>query len=83
MELPNELSNIKLLEAIYATLDFLYLAKYPIYSSESLHLLKDNLNCFHASKDIFVELGIRTDFNLPRLHFLIYYIEKNQMARHT
>ena len=76
MELPNGLSNIKLLEATRAMLDFLYLAEYPIHSSESLNLLKDALNRFHASKDIFVELGIRTDFNLPKLHFLVHYIEK-------
>ena len=78
MKLPDGLSNMKLLKATRAMLDFLYLAEYPVHSDESLQLLQDALNRFHENKDIFVQLGIRDDFNLPKLHFLIHYIEKIQ-----
>ena len=31
------------------------------------------LDTFHTNKSIFVELGIRDDFNLPKLHSLLHY----------
>ncbi|KIP02336.1 hypothetical protein PHLGIDRAFT_79255 [Phlebiopsis gigantea 11061_1 CR5-6] len=75
MKLPDGLSNIKLLKATRAMLDFLYLAEYPVHSTESLGLLQDALDRFHENKDIFVQLGIRKDFNLPKLHFLMHYMD--------
>ncbi|KAG1810188.1 uncharacterized protein HD556DRAFT_1428325 [Suillus plorans] len=54
-------------------LDFLYLAQYPCHSSETLQLLDDVLDLFHDNKDIFVELGIRNNFNLPKLHATRHY----------
>ena len=76
MKLPDGLSDMKLLKATRAILDFVYLAQYPVHSDKSLQLLRDALNHFHESKDIFVQLGIHNDFNLSTLHFRIYYIEK-------
>ncbi|KIP01057.1 hypothetical protein PHLGIDRAFT_53274, partial [Phlebiopsis gigantea 11061_1 CR5-6] len=76
MKLPDGISQIEVLKATRAMLDFLFLAQYPVHSTESLNLLKDALDRFHASKHIFIELGIRTDFNLPKLHSLLHYIEK-------
>ncbi|KAJ6622168.1 hypothetical protein B0H10DRAFT_2342958 [Mycena sp. CBHHK59/15] len=71
--LPDNLSNVRLIRSIRALLDFLYLAQYPIHSDETLAQLDDALNRFHDNKDIFVDLGIRTNFNLPKLHFLRHY----------
>ena len=65
---------MKLLKATRAMLDFLYLAEYPVHSDESLQLLQDALNRFHENKDIFVAIGIRKDFNLPKLHSLQHYV---------
>jgi hypothetical protein len=58
---------------VQGLLDFLYLAQYPCHSSETLQLLDDALNLFHENKDIFVELGIRSNFNLPKLHTTRHY----------
>ncbi|KAJ6599632.1 hypothetical protein B0H10DRAFT_1825166 [Mycena sp. CBHHK59/15] len=71
--LPDNLSNVRLIRSIRALLDFLYLAQYPIHSDETLAQLDDALNRFHDNKDIFVDLGIRMNFNLPKLHFLRHY----------
>ncbi|KAJ6550698.1 hypothetical protein B0H10DRAFT_2169918 [Mycena sp. CBHHK59/15] len=71
--LPDNLSNVRLIRSIRALLDFLYLAQYPIHSDKTLAQLDDALNRFHDNKDIFVDLGIRTNFNLPKLHFLRHY----------
>jgi hypothetical protein len=73
IRLPNNLNGGRLLRAVQGLLDFLYLAQYPCHSSETLQLLDDALNLFHENKDIFVELGIRSNFNLPKLHATRHY----------
>ena len=74
LPLPHFHSNIRLLKATRALLDFLFLAQYPIHSDDTLEELQDALKAFHDNKEIFVELGIRKDFNLPKLHFLSHYV---------
>ncbi|KAG1737132.1 uncharacterized protein EDB91DRAFT_1237953 [Suillus paluster] len=71
--LPNNLNAGCLLRAVQGLLDFLYLAQYPCHSSETLQLLDDALNLFHENKDIFVDLGIRLNFNFPKLHTAHHY----------
>ena len=56
-----------------ALLDFLYFASYPTHTSHTLTLLDDALTRFHANKSVFVDLGIREHFKLPKLHFLDHY----------
>ncbi|KAJ3920759.1 hypothetical protein F5877DRAFT_37399 [Lentinula edodes] len=62
-----------LLAATRALLDFLYLSRYPIHTMESLSQLDEALASFHAHREVFVELGVRKDFNIPKLHFLCHY----------
>ncbi|KAL1711487.1 hypothetical protein EV715DRAFT_278453 [Schizophyllum commune] len=57
-----------------AILDFLYLAQYPVHTDDSLTLMNDALEDFHKHKSVFVDLGIRSDFNLPKLHFAQHYL---------
>ncbi|KAG2364923.1 hypothetical protein BDR07DRAFT_1449989 [Suillus spraguei] len=78
IRLPNNLNAGRLLRAVRGLLDFLYLAQYPCHSTETLHsetlaLLDEALNIFHDNKEIFVDLGIRNSFNLPKLHFALHY----------
>ena len=70
---------VRLLRATWAILDFIYLAQYPCHTSDTLPLLDDALSCFHSNKSIFVDLGIRTNFNLLKLHSLRHYIEMVQL----
>ena len=72
--LPGGLSNVRLIRAVRAVLDFLYLAWYPVHTDETLELLEDALARFHDAKDIFVDLGIRDSFNIPKLHFAQHYV---------
>lgn len=74
LPLPDGMSLARLLRSVRAILDFLYLAQYPVHTDESLMLLDDALDRFHANKDIFIDLGIRTNFNIPKLHFLRHYV---------
>jgi hypothetical protein len=73
LRLPDGISNTRLIRAVRALLDFVYLARYPVQTSETLDNLDTALEAFHANKSIFVDLGIREDFNIPKLHFMGHY----------
>ena len=55
---PGGLSNVRLVRAVRALLDFVFLAQYPIHTNETLILLNDALERFHDNKNIFIDLGI-------------------------
>ncbi|KAF9650816.1 hypothetical protein BDM02DRAFT_3185138 [Thelephora ganbajun] len=75
LKLPDGASPIPLIRAIRSLLDFLYLAQYPLHTSKTLQLLHQSLKQFHENKYIFVDLGIRNNFNLPKLHSLAHYVD--------
>ena len=75
LRLPDGTHPGRLIRAVRGMLDFLYLAQYPLHSSETLELLRDALNRFEENRDIFVELGIREHFNIMKLHFLRHYLD--------
>jgi hypothetical protein len=67
-------SNVHLIWAVRAVLDFLYLAQYLVHTDETLEMLEDALACFYQAKDIFINLGIQESFNIPKLHFVQHYV---------
>ncbi|KAG2124977.1 hypothetical protein BD769DRAFT_1358565 [Suillus cothurnatus] len=79
IQLPGNLSNARLTRAVRAILDFLYLAQYPCHTDQTLALLDDALTRFHNNKDIFLDLGIRSNFNLPKLHCFRHYVHMIKM----
>ncbi|KAI0826680.1 hypothetical protein BC628DRAFT_1419162 [Trametes gibbosa] len=75
LPLPGEYSSVRLVRTVRALLDFLYLAQYPAHTSDTLKLLEDALHRLHTNKDIFVDLGVRQHFKLPKLHSLDHYVQ--------
>ncbi|KAJ6553652.1 hypothetical protein B0H10DRAFT_1848966 [Mycena sp. CBHHK59/15] len=73
LPIPGGYSPVRLIRSVRAILDFVYLAQYPLHSTESLALLANARERFHENKGIFVDLGIRNDFNLPKLHSWDHY----------
>jgi hypothetical protein len=71
--LPGVQSPARLIQVVRAILDFVYLAQYPMHTTETLDLLEDARERFHENKTIFVDLGVREDFNLPKLHSWNHY----------
>jgi len=71
--LPEGRSPVRLICAVRAILDFIHLAQYPVHTTVTLQSLNDALQLFHDNKEVFVDLEIRTTFNLPKLHFLTHY----------
>ncbi|KAI0056075.1 hypothetical protein BV25DRAFT_1814750 [Artomyces pyxidatus] len=74
LPLPRGRSPVRLVRALRAILDFTYLSQYPTHSSSTLVYLGNALREFHKNKAIFIELGIRENFNLPKLHSLLHYL---------
>jgi hypothetical protein len=75
LSLPGGYDSARLLRAVRALLDFLYLAELTLISVQHLRLMKKALNTFHENKQIFVDLGIRGDFNIPKLHSCLHYVD--------
>lgn len=73
LPLPCGLTPIRVVKAVRALLDFLYLAQYPCHTMDTLQRLHESLARFHDNKAVFVNLGTREDFNLPKLHSLLHY----------
>jgi len=65
----------RLVRAVRGLLDFLYLAKYPVHTSETLDLMEKALQMYQENRQVFIDLGIRHDFNFPKDHFLNHYRE--------
>jgi hypothetical protein len=64
----------QVLLAVRAVLDFIYYAQYQSHTDITLARMQDALNTFHEHKDVFIELGIRADFNIPKLHSMMHYL---------
>ncbi|KAH9907686.1 uncharacterized protein B0H18DRAFT_898035 [Fomitopsis serialis] len=56
-------------------LDFIYLAQYPTHDDTTLEYMEDALKMFHANKQVLVNLGIWDDFNIPKIHSLLHYVQ--------
>lgn len=74
LPLPGGKSPICVIRAIRALLDFLYLAQYQTHTAHTLSCLDDALSRFHDNKEVFIDLGARTQFNFLKLHSLIHYV---------
>ncbi|KAF9037189.1 hypothetical protein BJ165DRAFT_1353838 [Panaeolus papilionaceus] len=73
IRLPNGASNVRLVKCVRALLDFIYLARFPIHTTDTLNQLDQALDSFHKNKAIFIDLGVRENFNIPKVHFMCHY----------
>ncbi|KAJ3563327.1 hypothetical protein NP233_g9007 [Leucocoprinus birnbaumii] len=73
VRLPSRESSTKLIKCVRALLDFLYLAKYPVHSTDTLNAMSSALADFRQNRDVFIELKIRKHYHIPKLHFLDHY----------
>ena len=73
IQLPSGYHNGRLIQAVRNLLDFVYLARYPIHTTHTLDQLEDALTKFHSNATVFIDLGICSHLNLPKLHFCSHY----------
>ena len=50
---------------------FIYYAQFQLHTSKTLDVMHDT---FHLYKDIFIELGLCEDFNIPKFHAMQHHI---------
>jgi Plavaka transposase len=62
------------LAAVRGALDFIYYAQYQCHTDKTLARMQEALNAFHMNKQVFADVGIRKDFNIPKLHSMQHYI---------
>lgn len=65
----------RVLKVVIAVIDFIYYARLPVHTDTSLQLLDDALERFHQLKEVFVEFGVRTHFNINKIHSMVHYSE--------
>jgi hypothetical protein len=73
MHLLNGLEPARLIRAVRGLLDFIYLSQLPVHSTHTLNRLSEALGAFHSNKSIFIDLGIREHFNIPKIHACSHY----------
>ncbi|KAH7918566.1 hypothetical protein BV22DRAFT_1024391 [Leucogyrophana mollusca] len=64
----------RVLTVAQSLVDFIYYAQFQQHTTQSLSALQSCLETFHANKHVLVELDIREDFNIPKLHSIQHYI---------
>ena len=73
LPIPDGQVSQQVLAVVRALLDFLYLAQLPAHTSAGLARMEDALSHYHSNKDVFIDLGIREHFNMPKIHSLTHY----------
>lgn len=73
LQVPGGLDSTRLLKAVRALLDFLYLAQFKCHTSDTIHRMQLSLSAFHDNKEVFLDLGAREHFNFPKIHSLLHY----------
>lgn len=65
----------RVFNATRAVLDFIYYAQFHAHTDTTLTRMQDALTVFHANKAVFVELGLRQHFNIPKVHSMRHYVQ--------
>ncbi|KIK23122.1 hypothetical protein PISMIDRAFT_11114 [Pisolithus microcarpus 441] len=55
-------------------LDFIYYAQLQRHMDITLAAMEESLKTFHHHKHVLIELGVRQDFNVPKIHSLQHYV---------
>ncbi|KAF5346610.1 hypothetical protein D9757_014286 [Collybiopsis confluens] len=67
--------NSKGMIAVRSLLHFMQLAQYPSHDQETLDYMKAELDTWHKHRSYFIETGCRLDFNIPKFHSLLHYVD--------
>jgi len=54
--------------AVHEILDFIYYTQYQSHMDTTLEKMEAALKCFHQNKEVFIDLGVCSDFNIPKVN---------------
>ncbi len=74
MPLSTGTDSARLVRAVRALLDFMFIAQLPVVSARHLTSMKKALDEFYRNKQIFIDSGIRENFDIPQLHACVHYV---------
>jgi hypothetical protein len=63
----------EMVKCLAAFMDFCYLVRCNVLTSDMLHAIEDTLACFHHHHDIFIQCGVRFDISLPRQWLMLFH----------
>ena len=66
---------IKLTSQYLNMVDFIYFSQFQLQTNQTLANLHSCLDTFYCNKDITIRLKVHDNFNIPKNHSLIHYIE--------
>lgn len=64
----------RMVRAIRAFLEFCYIVRKNVINTTDLDQLQDTLDRFHEYRQIFIDVGVRENFNLPRQHSAVHFL---------
>ncbi len=67
--------SAEVLKVVQAVIDFIYIAQFQQQTTETLNALRTAYQTFHRHKDVFITLGVREHFNIPKVHAMFHYLE--------
>ncbi|KAF7371466.1 hypothetical protein MVEN_00001000 [Mycena venus] len=66
---------VKGIRACRSILDFIYLSQYSSHDDGTLDSLQNFLKVWNENRDFFISATVRNDFNIPKFHSLLHYVE--------
>lgn len=60
--------------ACRSLLNFIHLAQYPFHDEETLGYLQTELDTWHQYRSYFLQTAIQENFNIPKFHSLLHYV---------
>ncbi|KAJ4484458.1 hypothetical protein C8R41DRAFT_921708 [Lentinula lateritia] len=66
-------ADAKVIRAVRAAEDYMYYSHFESHCEESLEAMEATWKIFHAEKEVFVDLGVRKQFNISKVHNVLHY----------
>ncbi|KAJ7868925.1 hypothetical protein B0H14DRAFT_3582668 [Mycena olivaceomarginata] len=63
------------IRACRSILDFIYLSQYSTHDDGTLETLRNALKVWNENRDFFISATVRNDFNIPKFHSLLHYVD--------
>ncbi|KAJ7896871.1 hypothetical protein B0H13DRAFT_1623692 [Mycena leptocephala] len=63
------------IRACRSILDFIYLSQYSTHDEGTLACMREALDEWHANRSYFIDTTVREDFNIPKFHSLLHYVD--------
>ncbi|KAJ3847772.1 hypothetical protein EV368DRAFT_50596, partial [Lentinula lateritia] len=66
-------ADARVIRVVRAAEDYMYYSHFESHCEESLEAMEAAWKTFHAEKEVFIELGVRKQFNISKVHNVLHY----------